>query len=234
MDIIKVDFPDDQYVKVLTPKDIFVIHHSAGRDNAIQMYDTWAKDKQGRVSTAYGITRNGKIYQGFSTKYWGYALYINSPSNKIPEEFKKSSWDANVNSRAIQVELCNWGSLMEKNGKLYAWPEKYSKVVVPESEAVYYQNKYQGFNWYHNYTNAQIEALRSLILFHHKQDNIILDYHEDMWDTESNRALKGTPGIWTHTSYRTDKSDCHPQEALVDMLKELANQHIEMKELIFV
>jgi hypothetical protein len=36
-------------------------------------------------------------------------------------------------------------------------------------------------------------------------------------------ALGGIPGIFTHTSYRTDKSDCHPQKELVDMLCNLSS-----------
>ncbi len=222
MEIIKVPFPDTQYVKVLTAKDIFIIHHTAGRDNAEQMYNIWATDTQGRVCTAYGITRNGKIYQGFSTKYWGYALRINAPSNNIPAQYRKATIDATINARAIQVELCNWGGLKRgTDDKLYAWPSNFSKVVVPESEAIFYPNAYRGFNWFHVYPSAQIQALQKLILFHHEQDDIVLDYQEDMWETTS-RALKGTPGIWTHTSYRTDKSDCHPQPELIQMLRGLA------------
>jgi len=32
-------------------------------------------------------------------------------------------------------------------------------------------------------------------------------------------ALK--PGVWTHVSYRSDKSDCHPDPNLIQMLKTL-------------
>jgi hypothetical protein len=37
------------------------------------------------------------------------------------------------------------------------------------------------------------------------------------------KALSGTPGVWTHVSYRADKSDCHPQIELINALKELKN-----------
>jgi hypothetical protein len=49
---------------------------------------------------------------------------------------------------------------------------------------------------------------------------IPLDYNADMWDV-TNNALDGKPGIWTHNSYRTDKSDCHPQPELIKMLQTL-------------
>ena len=41
-----------------------------------------------------------------------------------------------------------------------------------------------------------------------------------MWNLNED-ALKGEPGIWSHTSYRPDKSDVSPQENLIKMLKNL-------------
>ena len=41
-----------------------------------------------------------------------------------------------------------------------------------------------------------------------------------MWDI-SDKALAGEAGVWTHVSFRTDKSDCHPQPELIQMLKSL-------------
>jgi hypothetical protein len=41
-----------------------------------------------------------------------------------------------------------------------------------------------------------------------------------MWGL-SNTAIRGNKGIFTHVSYRKDKSDCHPQKELVDVLKSI-------------
>jgi hypothetical protein len=41
-----------------------------------------------------------------------------------------------------------------------------------------------------------------------------------MWDLNDD-ALNGKNGIFTHVSYRADKSDMHPQPELVEMLKGL-------------
>jgi hypothetical protein len=41
-----------------------------------------------------------------------------------------------------------------------------------------------------------------------------------MWDL-SNDALAGKKGVYTHVSFRTDKSDMHPQPELIEMLKNL-------------
>jgi hypothetical protein len=37
----------------------------------------------------------------------------------------------------------------------------------------------------------------------------------------SKEALSGESGIWSHTSFRSDKSDIHPQGELIKMLKSL-------------
>jgi hypothetical protein len=39
----------------------------------------------------------------------------------------------------------------------------------------------------------------------------------------SSDAIDGKPGVWTHVSFRKDKSDCHPQPELIDMLKTIQN-----------
>ena len=64
--------------------------------------------------------------------------------------------------------------------------------------------------------------LGELILFWHDRYGIPVDYHEDMWDV-SQDALDGTPGVWTHVSYRPypEKFDCHPQPELISMLRTL-------------
>ena len=51
--------------------------------------------------------------------------------------------------------------------------------------------------------------------------SIDLTYKEDdMW-TVSTRALKGEGGVYTHNSYRKDKSDIHPCPRMIAMLKSL-------------
>ena len=37
----------------------------------------------------------------------------------------------------------------------------------------------------------------------------------------SNEALNSEPGIYSHVSYRTDKSDCYPDNNLIKMLNSL-------------
>jgi N-acetyl-anhydromuramyl-L-alanine amidase AmpD len=76
-----------------------------------------------------------------------------------------------------------------------------------------------------------------------KFPKILLNFNEDIWNINYNysgaelvstsspdgapdiskNAMDGKSGIWTHTSYRADKSDCHPQLNLIKMLQNLQN-----------
>ena len=66
----------------------------------------------------------------------------------------------------------------------------------------------------------QLETLKNLIIYLCEKYNISKDYKEDMWDI-STSALSGSPGIYTHVSFRKDKSDCHPQIEFIKLLKDL-------------
>ncbi len=225
---IDISFPKDEYVQKTVKKELFIIHHSAGWDNVRGMFSGWINDGRGRICTAYGINDAGEIYRGFdASKYFGYALGQGLSSNNIPQKFKK--YGALNDEKAIQVEICNWGSLYENNGKFYGWPvynsktknfNYSSKYEVPKEKVISYDKPFRGKLHFERYTDAEIDALRNLILYHHQEDGIPIHYNEDMWDI-SEKALIGTPGVWGHVSFNAGKSDPHPQPELIHMLKNL-------------
>jgi len=218
-----VNFAGNQYVKEKTKKKTFILHDSAGWDNARNMYHGWSQDKLGRVATGYGVVDNGNIYRGFDVSdYYAYAIYIQSPYNRLPkslQKFQTKKHDTFLNSQAIQVEVCNWGWLKEKGINFYS----YTDVKIPPHKVVYYKdddffkNGYRGKNAFEKITDAEIKALETLIFYHKLKDNLRITYNHDMWDI-SERAIRGAEGIWSHTTYRTDKLDIHPQQELVSML----------------
>ena len=72
------------------------------------------------------------------------------------------------------------------------------------------------------YSEKQLASLQELLLFLTKKHLISRKYNENFFD-QNKIALSGTPGIWGHVSFRSDKSDPHPQKELVDLLKNLSN-----------
>ena len=85
---------------------------------------------------------------------------------------------------------------------------------------MYYRDGYRGYFGFEKYTHEQLRALRDLMIDISKRHGIPLNYFPEMF-TFNEKALKGYHGIWSHTSFRPDKSDVHPQIELIEMLKSL-------------
>lgn len=132
-----------------------------------------------------------------------------------------------LNKESIGIEIDAWGGLVKHNRQWF--PAKWDATlkrnvantrVKPIQNVQPYSEGYRGFYGYEKYTNEQIEAVRKLLVFWGEIYNIPLKYNEDMFDV-SKKALNGDAGVWSHTSYRKDKSDIHPQPELIQMLKSL-------------
>ena len=202
--IIQFPFPEEDYYKEETPKKQIVIHHTVSGPKAENIFIGWQQTPE-RVATALVIGGDGKIVQGYSSKYWAHHLGLKTASNTA------------MNKSSIGIELCNWGGLTFDGTK---YRNAYGNIVS-ENSIIKYTKKFRGFNYFQRYSTAQIESLRQLLVFLCVKFNIPKTYNSDMWGISGN-ALAGKPGIYTHVSYRKDKSDCHPQPELITMLKELA------------
>ena len=162
------------------------------------------------------IDSQGIPYQLYGSQFWGHHLGIRGSENY---------WR---NRNSIGIELDAWGGLMKKDSKWHA--AKWDKVkrqnlpnlnvTIPSEKIQFYPDSFRGYYAFERYTEAQIEILRHLLLYWGAKYEIPLDYNKDMWGI-SQKALQGEPGIWSHTSFRLDKSDAHPQPELIMMLKGL-------------
>lgn len=202
--IIQVKFPESQYYKEDQVKKQIVIHHTVSGPNATRVFEGWASNPD-RVATAFVIAGDGIITQGFGSKYWAHHLGLKKTNNTA------------LNKASVAIEVCNWGGLTLKDGKYYS---AFNREVAP-NEVVDYGKKWRGYRFFHKYTPAQIESLRQLLVYLADKYAVSKVYNDDMWDISKN-ALAGKNGIYTHVSYREDKSDMHPQPELVAMLKELS------------
>ncbi|MGD1842257.1 MAG: N-acetylmuramoyl-L-alanine amidase [Thermonemataceae bacterium] len=189
------DFVPSRHVKYQ-----IVLHHSAGWDNARGMFGMWQNDNRGRVATAIGINDDGKVYRGYNEEYWAYHIGVNVQ---------------HLEQRSVGVELCNWGALTEKNGRVYSWAD----VELPKEKVE--EVNFRGIKYYEKYTDAEIESLKYWILLNAMRFSIPVAYnHDDLWEV-SRKALDGEEGLYTHCSFRQDKTDVSPQKALIAMLKTL-------------
>lgn len=201
--IITYNFPASQYYQEVATKKQLVIHHTVSGPDANTIFANWAKTAE-RVATSFVIGGKGEIVQGFSSKFWAHHLGLTSSNNTV------------LNKAAIAIEVCNWGGLTEKGGKYFS----YFNTEVPASEVIDYGQTWRGYRYFHKYNAAQVEALRQLLNYLADKYTIAKTYNSDMWDISQN-ALAGKNGIYTHVSYRKDKSDMHPQPELISMLRGL-------------
>lgn len=201
--IVQVKFSESQYYKEEFPKNQVVIHHTVSGSNAVRVFDGWSANQE-RVATAFVIAGDGLIHQGFSSRYWAHHLGTKNANNTA------------LNRSSVAIEVCNWGGLTKKDGKYYSA----FNSEVPASQVIDYEKKWRGYQYFHKYTAPQIESLRQLIVYLCDTYKIPKTYIPTMWDI-NNDALAGHKGVYTHVSYRTDKSDMHPQPELIEMLKNL-------------
>ena len=214
MNLKQIDFPITQYLKEEHTKKQIYLHHTAGRSNGENTFKWWASNPE-RVATCVCISGigavDGQIVQGYSSKYWAYHLGV-----------KRSVFDAygvpytNLDKYSIGIEICNWGQLSFTGGKFY----NYVGGEVPEKEVIKLDVPYKRHIYFHNYTDAQIESVRQLLILWNQRYSIPLKYNEDIW-TVTQRALRGEAGVFTHNSVRADKVDIYPHPKMIQMLKSL-------------
>lgn len=214
--VIHHDFSDSQYYHDITEKTQIVLHHTVS-GNSVSGDINWWEQTPARVATCVIVARDGTIHTLFSSKKWAHHLGI---KRWVFNKFNIPSYGANkkLNKAAIGVELDSWGGLVKRNGKFYRTGNK----EISADKVIDYGREIRGFRYYEKYTDEQIASTKYLLEYWNDKYNIPLDYKTNMWNLNTD-ALEGVPGVWTHVSYRPDKSDCHPDPSLIKMLKSLTN-----------
>lgn len=217
-----VDFPLDQYYQTVYPKTQIYLHHTVSGEGAMGDINYWKSNRE-HVATCIVLQRDGVPYQLFSSKYYGYHLGLDVATfTKLKLPYK------DLDTTSIAVEIDSWGGLQQHtDGKWYpSKRDNVTKKLIPNTSikaienVTLYPKGFRGFYAFESYTPEQIQSLKELLILWKERYKIPLTYNEDMWDI-SKKALSNTPGIWSHTSVRKDKSDVHPQPELITMLKSL-------------
>lgn len=206
------NFPENQYVRRITNKNQVVIHHTVSGKGVEGDIGWWLSQPE-RIATHFIIDWTGKIHQNYSTRYWGYHL---------------GCGNAQLDAGSIAIEIDSWGALMKDDKGLFR------PVRLDKKTGIYYPNKrfrsvsedrvfelnepFRGFTYFEKYTKEALESLRRLLVYCNETYNIPLDYTDKIWDYYE-KAMQGEAGVFSHTSYRKDKSDVYPYPELVDMLK---------------
>ena len=196
-----------------------------GWDNPYKTIRGWNRDTRGRVATQYCIggtnvkgkaaPHDGQVVECFPNNYLGWHL------GKVGK-FAISKFSGGV-------ELNNFGYLKKKDGKYYT----YVNTEVKPEYVCDLGYKFRGHQYWHAYSDKQIESLRLLIL-HLKDIYPKMDlengipkmlkegvHPKEAFEFNEDAYYARQFGLWSHTSVRKDKFDCFPQPELVEMLKNI-------------
>lgn len=205
MKIISFPLRENQFFARTFKKRQIVLHHTASSDVVANVVHGWNASAE-RIGTAFIIDRQGKVYQTFPEECWAWHLGMKHPRNTI------------ANQLSIGIELTNWGFLTQQMGKFF----NYVGRELPTNEVYIYSIPFRGSQFFQKYTDLQLEALKTLINHLTLKYNIPTDYQGfDNLFKVSNKAIAGQKGIFTHCSFRADKSDLHPQPELLYILQNL-------------
>ena len=224
-------FDPDQYFNAEYEKNQIVIHFTASpsskytsNNGILGDINHWRLNKE-RVATCSIIGSEGIVYKLFDSSKWAHHLGVPSSTFK---KFELQNINTYLNKHSIGIELDNLGPLKYSNGvfRPAASYLRNSNYIVKEEDVIHYPNKYRGYEYYEAFTDSQISTLKVLLKNLASVYNISLKYNENMWEVNP-QALGGANGIWSHTSFRFDKTDAHPDPKLIIMLKNLSEKTIE-------
>lgn len=199
-----------QFIKQSTKKDKIFIHFTAGGPSAPNVIRYWNSDEP-RVAVSYVIGGDDAVvYECFHPDFWSFHLGIKGTNGALDKT-------------SIGIEICAWGPLTKKGDKFY----NYVNGEVPTNQVYELKAPFRGFTYFHKYTDEQLVTLEKLMEFLIEEYQIPVQTSFDLPWFEFNESLiaNKTPGIWTHTNVRKDKSDSYPDQRLIDMLNRLAKKY---------
>ena len=216
INIIELNFNTIKHCLTRTKQDIkgIVIHDTESANNQIpnigvqNLIYGWASSETAvHVNTPFIISRDGTLYHLYNSyEFYGYHLGI--PGN-----------NAKYDKSTIGIELMSCGPLTTE------YPDKFKNQYdqdVNASEVITFTKPFRGFNYYHGFTDKQLNTLKLLLQYLCNDLNIpkTIDT-ETFWDYNQSIAKNNTQCISTHTTHRKDKADTQPQPNLINTLKKL-------------
>jgi hypothetical protein len=196
----------------------------------------WRQDKR-KVAACIIVDYEGVPHQLYGMRFWAHHLGISEQvfvkyldeSELIKDKQGRILNNLHLNRHSIAIELDTWGALMETDGNYYPvrWNRDLNRFMpdirikpVPKKQVLTLAHPYRDFKFFERFSDAQIETSRQICYYCNEKYGIPLTFNERMFDVTKG-ALLGTPGIWSHTSVRPDKSDIMPQPEFIQMLKSL-------------
>lgn len=217
MQIKNIDFPIEQYYAEEQIKKQIVLHHTVS-DPTSQIGDlsSWLNDKT-RIATYCIIGYDGTVNKCFKSTQWAHHLGVKSETLKAYKFPDYGTRNDTLNRHSIAIEIDAWGGLIKDAKGNYL--NGYGKPISSKLEVV--ECDWRGYKHFQKYTEAQIQTLKELLPALMEANGIpSYGIKDGNFDVRMD-ALRGTPGIYSHSSFRKDKSDLFPDQDLIKMLNEI-------------
>ena len=211
--------PKGEYLDGPIKNEYAFLHHTAGRHNPYKVVDHWGRDTRGRVGTEFVLggqcsSTGNDSYDGVMVQAFpegGYAWHLGKTGS------------GHMNRHSTGIEICAFGYL--KNGKTYV------NTSVREDQIATLVEPFRGYTQFHKYTDRQIEETEKWIKYIAERDQIDVRLGLQQWikkygptkafEFQEDAFYGKVKGLLTHTNVRKDKTDCYPDERLIDVILSL-------------
>jgi LysM repeat protein len=192
-----------QYFAEIFPKDLIVLHFTAG-SSARSAFDSW-RGTPLQVATAYLVDTDGSIYECFPPNFWAYHLGVTGAAS--------ANWKHD--KRSIGIEIANVGPLRvdaANSQQLNWWPNDFkTKFCTLAETAKYVAAPYRGFTHFASFPTVQSDAVVALV--EHLCTSFAIPRvlppaaQQPAFDMDFFKSFTGTA---THQNFRKDKTDIGP------------------------
>lgn len=232
----------DNYFDGPTKKESIFLHHTAGWENPYNVIAGWENDILGPIGTQFVIGGrnpqtlsdqwNGEIVQAFPD-YGCYGWHI-------------GIGNTSVHRNSVGIELCNFGWVLPEGKQFRSYPTLNAKGVIirkgailKNSEIVKLKHSWRGYEYFHRYSENQLQSLSWLIKKIGEENGI--DIREglqkrlktfknpfDAFDYDENIKQGKSHGLFCHTNVSPknrfggyEKWDLFPQDEVIEMILSL-------------
>jgi hypothetical protein len=133
-------------------------------------------------------------------RHWAFTLGLNKAiTNRIE-----------IEREAITIELLNWGWLTKNGSQWHSYMGEVKSITDNNVEEL--PKSWRGKRFFHKYTDEQVQACLELCKdISERMEISLIGWNSPLWYEQNQAALGKVNGIYTHASYRTDKTDLSPQ-----------------------
>lgn len=180
MEIKDMFLDSDEYFPVDFKKTTIYLHHTSGSYRPDYVVQSWNKDQDenGNIrKIAVSFVIGGKSTRDDDSSWDGVVVRC-FPESQWAWHLGAKNTNGMIDKISIGIEMCNYGQLTKSKTGQYM---TYVNTPVPDDQVIALDKPFRGFNYYHKYTDNQLNSLRELLLYLSSRFNINLKLGLQEW-----------------------------------------------------